>query len=103
WGKISTKDNNLARKLLEMDAKVGSIVGPIKYDDGYSIVRINAFEPAREKTFEEAIPDFATEVQEILQKQLLEKWLTEAKKRIPVKIFEQKLTSVVSTLKKQNK
>lgn len=103
WGKISTKDNNLARKLLEMDAKVGTIVGPIKYDDGYSIVQINEYEPAREKTFEEAIPDFATEVQEILQKQLLENWLSQAKKRIPINIYEQKLMSVVNSLKKQNK
>ncbi|ROL58374.1 hypothetical protein D9V84_01170 [Bacteroidetes/Chlorobi group bacterium Naka2016] len=103
WGKISTKDNNLARKLHEMNAQEGSIIGPIKYDDGFSIVRVNKYEPEREKTFEEAIPDFATEVQEILQKQLLENWLAQAKKRIPVKIYEQKLMSVVSTLKKQNK
>lgn len=100
-GKISTKESNLAKKLLEMNATTGSIIGPIKYDDGYSIVRINSYEPEREKTFEEAIPDFATEVQEILQKRLLENWLSQAQKRIPVKIFEQKLLSVVNTLKKQ--
>ncbi|MCX7908845.1 MAG: peptidylprolyl isomerase [Ignavibacteria bacterium] len=102
WGKISAKDNNLAKKLLELNATAGNIVGPFKYDDGYSIVRINSYEPEREKTFEEAIPDFATEVQEILQKRLLENWLSQAQKRIPVKIFDQKLTSVVNALKKQN-
>lgn len=101
WGKISTKDNTLARKLFELNATVGKIIGPIQFDDGYSIVRINSFEPEREKTFEEAIPDFATEVQEILQKRLLESWLSQVQKRIPVKIHDQKLTSVVNTLKNQ--
>ncbi len=101
WGKITTKNDNMAKKLQELGATAGSILGPFSYDNGYSIVRVNSYEPEREKTFEEAIPDFATEVQEIMQKKLLENWLESAKKRIPVKIFEQKLMSVVNNLKKQ--
>jgi peptidyl-prolyl cis-trans isomerase SurA len=101
WGKISTKDNNLAKKLFEMNAAAGTVLGPFKFDDGYSIVKVNSFEPEREKTFEEAIPDFATEVQEILQKRLLENWLSEAKKLLPVKINEKALMTVVNTFKKQ--
>jgi len=100
-GRITTKESKLAQKLYEMKAEVGSVVGPINSDGGYSIVRINKFEPEREKTFEEAIPDFATEVQEILQKKLLDNWLKGLQKIIPVKIYEQKLFSVVNTLKKQ--
>lgn len=101
WGKINAKNDNMAKKLQELGATAGSILGPFSYDNGFSIVRVNSYEPEREKTFEEAIPDFATEVQEILQKKLLENWLENAKKRIPVKIYEQKLISVVNNLKKQ--
>ncbi len=101
-GRITTKESKLAQKLYEMRATVGSIVGPIEYDGGYSIVRINNFEPEREKTFEEAIPDFATDVQEILQKRLVDNWLKNLQKIIPVKIDEQKLFMVVNTLKKEN-
>ena len=102
-GRITTKESRLAQKLYEMNATAGSIVGPINSDGGYSIVRVNKFEPEREKTFEEAIPDFATDVQEILQKRLLDNWLSSLQKVIPVKIYEQKLLSVVNTLKKQEK
>lgn len=99
WGKISTKNNKLAEKLQELDVKVGQIVEPFAFENGYSIVKINSFEPSREKTFQEAIPDFATEVQEIQQKQLTERWLKKLQQKIPVKIFTQNIDKIRKRLK----
>lgn len=99
WGKISTKDNKLAKKLQELNANVGQIVGPFAFENGYSIVKVNSFEPSREKTFQEAIPDFATEVQEIQQKQLTEKWVKKLQQKFPVKIFTQNIDKIRKGLK----
>lgn len=100
WGKISSKDNKLAKKLYELDAKPG-ILQPFQFENGYSIVKINNYEPPREKTFQEAIPDFATEVQEILQKKLTEDWLARTQKNIPIKINMKNLDKIIKELRKQ--
>ncbi|MGQ9818736.1 MAG: peptidylprolyl isomerase [Candidatus Kapaibacteriales bacterium] len=97
WGKISAKDNRLAKKLQEMDAKPG-ILKPFPFENGFSIVKISDYEPQRVKTFQEAIPDFATDVQEILQKKLTETWLEKVKKKIPIKIYNQNLEKVIKEL-----
>ncbi|MCX7879931.1 MAG: peptidylprolyl isomerase [Ignavibacteria bacterium] len=100
WGKVTTRESKLAQKLFEMNAQAGQIYGPFQFDDGYSIVKVSNYEAPREKTFNEAIPDFATDVQEIIQKNLLERWLAKAQKQIPIKINHKQLDLVVDTLKK---
>ncbi len=100
WGKINPKTNNLAKKLQEFEVQEGKIIEPFPFENGYSIVRINQYEPPREKTFEEAIPDFASDVQEILQKRLQEEWINSLKKRIPHKILTKNLEKVLAELKK---
>lgn len=99
WGKISAKDNRLAKKLQEMNAQSG-ILKPFPFENGFSIVKILNYEPPREKTFQEAIPDFATDVQEILQKKLTESWLEKVRKKIPIKIYNQNLEKVIKELQK---
>ncbi len=98
-GKISTKDNKLAKKLQELNVVAGQIVEPFAFENGYSIVKINSYEPSREKTFKEAIPDFSTEINEIQQKRFTESWLKKLQQKIPVKIFTQNIDKFKKGLK----
>lgn len=99
WGKISAKDNRLAMKLSQLDAKPG-LLKPFPFENGYSIVKILSYEPSREKTFQEAIPDFATDVQEILQKKLTDDWLERTRKKIKIKINYKNLDLIIKELQK---
>ena len=68
WGKVTTKDNKLAKLLWEKNITSNdALLEPFPYEKGFSIVKVQSFEPVREKIFEEAIPDFAPEFQDILQ------------------------------------
>ncbi len=108
WGKVNPKDNKLA-KLIEQKypeyeksnkaytkaGEKGVVLEPIPYEKGYSIVEINSFEPVRQKTFDEAIPDFAPAFQDQLQKHLTEKWLKELRKKFDVKIYSDRLDKII--------
>jgi parvulin-like peptidyl-prolyl isomerase len=99
---ISTKDNKLAQAVENFKPHEGDILGPFPFEDGYSIVRVNKIEPVRTKTFEEAIPDFAPEYQEMMQKKLESTWISKLREKFGVKVYEDKLNKVVETLKKKN-
>ncbi|MCX7929528.1 MAG: peptidylprolyl isomerase [Chlorobi bacterium] len=85
WGKATLKSSPLISLVSRSNPSEGEIVGPLKFENGYSIVRVNAVYPPRQKTFEEAIPDIASAVQEIKQRQLTEQWLGALRKRFPVR------------------
>ncbi len=103
WGLISTKDNKLAQAIENFKPHEGDILGPFPFEDGYSVVKVNKIEPRRTKTFEEAIPDFAPEYQEMMQKKLESKWMSRLREKFGVEIYEKELDKVVETLKKINK
>lgn len=84
WGKVIVRTSQLATQVAKFQPKDGDIIGPIEFEKGYSIVRVNAVFPPRQKTFEEAIPDIASAVQEIKQRLLTEKWLDSLRARFPV-------------------
>ena len=100
WGKVTTKDNKLIKLFADKNPQKGDILGPVAYENGYSVIKINAFEPSREKTFEEAISDFAPEYQDMVQKKLTENWMTSIKQKYTVKILDKELTETINKLKK---
>lgn len=102
WGRVTAKDNQLAKIVIEDNLKSGEFSKPHRYDNGYSIVMLNEFEPPRQKTFEEAIPDFAPTFQDLLQKHLSEKWISSLRSKFSVKINKDKLTSIMNSLKKMS-
>lgn len=102
WGLVSTKDNKLAQRVAKYNPKEGKIIGPIPFEEGYSVVKVNKIIPARVKTFDEAIPDFAPEYQEMMQKKLESKWVNHLRKKYGAKIYKKSLNKVISTLKKRN-
>jgi peptidyl-prolyl cis-trans isomerase SurA len=63
---------------------VGGISAPFYYQNGYSLVRLDAREPARQKTFEEATPEVSTSFQDAESKRLDKEWMNGLKARFPV-------------------
>lgn len=94
WDAVSTITHKIGKAVIENSAKVGDIFGPIKMDNGYSIFKVNKFLQPRPKTFEEAIPDFASSLQDNLQKNLTTKWLESIRAKNPVKIDEKIINEI---------
>ena len=86
WGRLTPKQSKLAALAEQQQAKRGDILGPLPYENGYVLLRVNDYEPPRQKSFEEAIPDFAAAFQDQQQKLLTERWLERLRQRFPVKI-----------------
>ncbi len=94
WGKVDIKRNKLAAKVSEFDPKPSYIIKPFAYEKGYSIIRVNEVFPVREKTFEEAISDFAPLYQDQMQKYYTENWLKKVREKYPVKIFYDRINEI---------
>jgi peptidyl-prolyl cis-trans isomerase SurA len=101
WGRVNVNDNKLAKMAFEKGIKSAALLEPVPYENGFSIVKINSYEPPRVKTFEEAIPDFAPQYQDMVQKSLTENWLKSVKTKFPVKINEVELTNILKALNKK--
>ena len=95
WGKVTPKNNKLARIAADKNAQSGMIIEPQPYEKGFSIIKINSFEPVRQKTFEEAIPDFAPAFQDQIQKKLTSSWLSELKVKFNVKIYPDRIDKII--------
>ncbi len=89
WGLVSSHENEIAWKAWNM--KVNEISEPIKFQGGYSIIKVTGKEPSREKTFEEAFGEVASELQELELKRLEKEWIESLKKKYKVVINEKAL------------
>lgn len=85
-GALSPKTSKLAQRAAEEKLVSGQITGPFPHDKGYSIIRVDAIETSRQKTFEEALPELAPAYQDALQKKLTEIWLNDVRKRFTVNV-----------------
>ncbi len=93
WGEVDTKQHPLAQKIDAEQPKEGEIL-LIPYERGYSIVLVHRILPPRQKTFEEAIPDFATRLQDQLQAELTQRWIAKLRKKFPVSVNEELIRKV---------
>ncbi len=103
WGLVSTKDNKLAQLVEKYNPQEGKILGPISFEEGYSVLKINKIIPSRVKTFDEAIPDFAPEYQEMMQKKLENNWVNKLRKKYGAEIDKKSLEKVLNAMKKKDK
>ncbi len=85
-GVFAARENKLAAMAASQNAVSGTIMGPVASEKGFTLARVNNVQPARMKTFEEAIPDLAPAFQDQLQKNLTEEWLRGVREHHPVKI-----------------
>jgi peptidyl-prolyl cis-trans isomerase SurA len=100
WGRLAAGKHLFADKAEQKNVHQGDVLPPFKYQNGWSVIKINTVFPPRKKTFEEAIPDIAPAVQDIKQKILTEKWLNEIKSDTDVVIHDKKINEVIKKLKK---
>lgn len=100
WGIQSIYKNELAKYAHNQKAEKGDILEPYKFNSAFSIVKVNEFYPIRTKSFEEAIPDFAPELQDILQKEISKNWIESIKSKVKVKIHEETLLKIKNELGK---
>lgn len=91
----SSKEDKLVAFAEKAKANPGDIIGPEPYERGFSIIKVNEVAKPRQKTFEEAIPDFAPAFQDMVQKRLTEQWITRVKQRFPVEINQKNTTAVL--------
>lgn len=96
-GIMSTVKDEQARLALPLSPKKGQILEPIKLEKGIAILRINDIIPSRPKTFEEAIPDFATVFQEIRQKEITDNWLNNVKKETKIVINKKTIDAITNS------
>lgn len=89
WGLVASSENEIAWKAWNM--KVNEISEPIKFQGGYSIIKVTGKEPSRVKTFEEAFGEVASEVQEQELKRLENEWVENLKKKYKVVVNEKAL------------
>ena len=100
WGEMAADENKLAQTIFDKKAQEGSLIEPFAYEKGFSIIKYNKFLPVRQKTFEEAISDFAPQFQDIMQKKLLKNWLDSVKKKFAIKVNTNKIDDICKKLKK---
>jgi len=103
WGRVTIKDNDFAKICFEKKAKAGTILEPVPFEKGFSIIKVNNYEPSRQKVFEESISDFAPDFQELTQKNLIDKWLKQVRTKYPVVIQNEVLDQTLNDLKKSSK
>ncbi len=70
---------------------IDGVSPPFYYQNGYSLVRLEAREPARQKTFEEATPEVSTSFQDAESKRLEKEWMNGLKARFPVLEYKESL------------
>lgn len=86
WGVISVKNSKLAQLVDSQKPVANEVLQQLPFEKGYSVVRINATYPPRQKTFEEAIPDFAPQFQDLTQRRLSNQWINQLRAKYPVDI-----------------
>ncbi|MEN9281840.1 MAG: Parvulin-like peptidyl-prolyl isomerase [Bacteroidota bacterium] len=80
---VSAKSSKVAQQLTPT-AKVGDVIGPVKIEAGWSIIRLDRIIEPEPKTFEAALTELAPAYQDALQKRLTESWLSNVRSRHPV-------------------
>lgn len=95
-GLVEAADSRLAAMVAMKEPKANDILGPMSMDNGYVVVRVNAVEAPRQKTFEEALPEFAVKFQDMMQKQLTQHWIERLRAQYPVVLKKDTINSIWS-------
>jgi peptidyl-prolyl cis-trans isomerase SurA len=94
-GKVSGNTNKFGKILKEKQITSSIIVSPQQIENGFTIIKVNSYEAPRQKTFEEAIPDFASKMQEEYQKELSGNWIRKLRTIFNVKVDKNNLKKVM--------
>jgi len=92
WGLHEDTDNLLAMHALE-NRRTG-IYKPIRFDNGWSIIKVYKFYPARQKELDECGPELSTKYQDYETKRLERLWMESLREQFLVKTFPEVLQKV---------
>jgi len=96
WGFQPLDANELAEAASK--AGVGAVEGPMKFQYGYSIIKVTDTDKAREKTFEEAQSEVSSRFQEYESKRLEREWIDSLKEKFGVDVNEDLLKQAFTDL-----
>ncbi len=82
WGFHTYNANPLAERASKM--AVDSVTEPFRYQGGWSILKVLAFDEARVKTFEEATPELIGAYQDFQAEKLKGQWVEQLRKKYTV-------------------
>jgi peptidyl-prolyl cis-trans isomerase SurA len=94
WEPFDGREFTIPGELRKRGSKAGDILAPFKFQSGLSIVRMNALLTSRVKSFDEAIPDFAAQFQDLQQRELTQKWLDSLRAKHTVVIEQETIKSI---------
>jgi len=101
WGFQPYDTNELSKAA--STAGIGSIIGPMKFQYGYSLLTISDKDKAREKTFEEAQSEVSSRFQEYESKRLEREWIDGLRDKFGVDVDASLLKEAFSDLKSEQK
>lgn len=102
-GLLSAKRSKYAQILNQKNYTQNEIMNPITFENGYVILKINSVVEPKQKTFEEAINDISSEVQNIVRQNLLNQWLSGVRNKHKVEVDWDKLEIINKTLSAKSK
>ena len=91
WGLRPLDENELTRKAATME--VGEISKPIRFEGGYSIIKVTAKEKARLKSYEEAAPEVGGHYHDYVSNRLEEQWLNTLRQEFKVRLQPENLSA----------
>ncbi|MDB5033530.1 MAG: surA [Chlorobi bacterium] len=96
WSLATAQEADLVREVLQRkpSPKSGEILKPFEFQGGYSVVRVERVEPARQMTYDEAKSMVQKEYLGEYQKQIQKEWLDALRLRYRVDINETALRSL---------
>lgn len=92
WGFQTVDENDLAKKAWTLE--VGQVSGMIRFQDGYSIIKVIGKEKSRPKTYEEALPEVSGQYHDYAANRLEEEWLDGLRKEFKVTLRKENLKAV---------
>lgn len=89
----TAKNSDVVKFVLEAkkNPKVGDTYEPMKYQEGYSIFKINSYEPEREMNFQEARAELSGDYMDYQSMKMGREWLMGLGKKYGVKVFTNKI------------
>jgi peptidyl-prolyl cis-trans isomerase SurA len=99
---LSPKTSKVAQQITST-TKVGDVIGPVKLDAGWSMIKLEAIVPPQQKSFESAMSEIAPAYQDALQKRLTENWLSGVRSRHAVTYNTKAIDAVWSSNKTAKK
>lgn len=92
WGLQPVDSHDLTRLAWKLD--VGSVSDVLKADIGWSVIRVDAKDPAREKSFEEVRSEVEARVRQSRFEASREEWVTKLRLKHQVRQFDEQLRNL---------